>query len=1038
MDPTKEFTFGRSNGCDGGSGVTSHFDNGGSTGSASSKQSRGSIPDRARSRGRGCARDASAGSRGGSGGRGRGNRRKGEKSDYRGRIQRAGDCHKSSGTPRHQVAGVGGGAAGETSHTCPVCSQNVTATLMNEHLDKCLRGEDTSSTIVRTAGDGPSPSSAPSTKRSSRSRQRRRGAPQGPPPDAIDAAYSPGARKGVSISHLLDFGGGDRRVEVGGLGRHYASPRARSSINPTRPPKKSTGGSSSAYSRDRFIHANCQFRVAAAWDYDRVLGDADAVVAWENIREILVTSTESPRCPICLGAPPAAAKITRCGHVFCWHCILHHVACSSDAWQSCPLCDDFVYGRDLRSVQWKVVPQPTVGAYVRLRMLKRLRGSTLPVVVEDWPRAQQHKQESTTGAASMLGINMEALLHDPAINKEFFKIVPITLEGMKHVHSRERAELLQERLEGGPDRYIEQALQSLPGASVGGGASGPPSSSSGGGRRNCGSDVAEGRGDAWVGVSDTDDVAWREIVPGLRVRTRSTSSQSSLSSASSADDTTAANFPPLASPPSRQRPHVAVVKAPVPGDTSVTDNMHALDNMHAPDNIRAPDNMHTTDAAWEDIQGSSWGARRETGSSLSSWGSAGASPTGSILAYPGHTTAFAGSVASPHNVTVGFDVVPPPPVFGTANGAFESTAPRSNSSAPEGDAVMSLGAEAGGKVHVREPSRGKGCHAGSSDGVYTFYQSVDAQPVFLHSLNMRCLLHEYGNGNTDDAVDVCPAEVGGEVVEVLRHTMTDELRRRFRYLAHLPVGCEFFLVELDLRQCLSAATMAHFAKDFEARKTARRRRAADEKRHERQAAKRRLRLEQEEERATRASLASRCHDNTTDYDARSLVQFPSTSAATRTSSADAGDPTDTVPPTRPAGAAGYGTTHPRGRFATAAGGIMADEHENPPLSAVRVETGKASRQMANSNTTVGAWGLARPVSDGVSSYSGAERNVAQRGEYEPPSHQESFQQDLEGIINTIAGSPTIGDTPAAPDTNVSQNGSKKKKKNTKKLLLSFA
>eukprot|EP00041_Stephanoeca_diplocostata_P022930 m.554976 g.554976 ORF g.554976 m.554976 type:complete len:385 (+) comp22179_c1_seq2:1824-2978(+) len=302
-----------------------------------------------------------------------------------------------------------------------------------------------------------------------------------------------------------------------------------------------------------------------------------------------------------------------------------------------------------------------------------------------------------------------------------------------------------------------------------------------------GADVAEGRGDAWVGVSDTDDVAWREIVPGLRVRTRSTSSQSSLSSASSADDTTAANFPPLASPPSRQRPHVAVVKAPVPGDTSVTDNMHALDNMHAPDNIRAPDNMHTTDAAWEDIQGSSWGARRETGSSLSSWGSAGASPTGSILAYPGHTTAFAGSVASPHNVTVGFDVVPPPPVFGTANGAFESTAPRSNSSAPEGDAVMSLGAEAGGKVHVREPSRGKGCHAGSSDGVYTFYQSVDAQPVFLHSLNMRCLLHEYGNGNTDDAVDVCPAEVGGEVVEVLRHTMTDELRRRFRYLAHLPV-----------------------------------------------------------------------------------------------------------------------------------------------------------------------------------------------------------------------------------------------------------
>lgn len=44
---------------------------------------------------------------------------------------------------------------------------------------------------------------------------------------------------------------------------------------------------------------------------------------------------------------------------------------------------------------------------------------------------------------------MEALLHDPSINKDFFKIVPVTIEGMKLVHARERAELLQEQHDGG-------------------------------------------------------------------------------------------------------------------------------------------------------------------------------------------------------------------------------------------------------------------------------------------------------------------------------------------------------------------------------------------------------------------------------------------------------------------------------------------------------------------------------------------------------------------------------------------------------------
>ena len=37
-----------------------------------------------------------------------------------------------------------------------------------------------------------------------------------------------------------------------------------------------------------------------------------------------------------------------------------------------------------------------------------------------------------------------------------------------------------------------------------------------------------------------------------------------------------------------------------------------------------------------------------------------------------------------------------------------------------------------------------------------------------------------------------------------------DTRRRFKALAHLPLGCEFALVELDLAPLVSAATLREF------------------------------------------------------------------------------------------------------------------------------------------------------------------------------------------------------------------------------------
>ena len=83
------------------------------------------------------------------------------------------------------------------------------------------------------------------------------------------------------------------------------------------------------------MQANCQFVVKSSGDYSVHLADPDTLVNWDLVEQVVLKTTASvPSCPICL-YPPKAAKVTRCGHVFCWPCILHYLALSDHAWRKC-------------------------------------------------------------------------------------------------------------------------------------------------------------------------------------------------------------------------------------------------------------------------------------------------------------------------------------------------------------------------------------------------------------------------------------------------------------------------------------------------------------------------------------------------------------------------------------------------------------------------------------------------------------------------------------------------------------------------------
>ena len=133
--------------------------------------------------------------------------------------------------------------------------------------------------------------------------------------------------------------------------------------------------------------------------------------------------------------------------------------------------------------------------------------------------------------------------------------------------------------------------------------------------------------------------------------------------------------------------------------------------------------------------------------------------------------------------------------------------------------------------------------AGSNRGPpdeYLFYQVSDGQLLFLHPLNGRCLQNHFGG-----ALEL-PESIEAPVLEIEAMEQTEESRRRYKFLAHVPLTSSFSLVEVDLSGVVPPEALEPFAAEARKRK-ARRERAV------RQAASER----RQEERAERAARDAR-------------------------------------------------------------------------------------------------------------------------------------------------------------------------------------
>ncbi|XP_050408467.2 RING finger protein 10 [Patella vulgata] len=174
------------------------------------------------------------------------------------------------------------------------------------------------------------------------------------------------SKKG-NLNHLLNFSFAPREVDTfsGGSVR------------------KTKTGNRVRFDKKRFLQANCQFIVQDTGDYTVHSADPDILVDWDLIELVRLYTFEKPLCPICLDSP-VAAKVTRCGHIYCWSCILHLLSLEDGTWAECPICYSPVVDKDLRSAEPIIVKPYKVGDKITMKLMKREAGSTYSLPVDSW------------------------------------------------------------------------------------------------------------------------------------------------------------------------------------------------------------------------------------------------------------------------------------------------------------------------------------------------------------------------------------------------------------------------------------------------------------------------------------------------------------------------------------------------------------------------------------------------------------------------------------------------------------------------------
>ena len=99
---------------------------------------------------------------------------------------------------------------------------------------------------------------------------------------------------------------------------------------------------------------------------------------------------------------------------------------------------------------------------------------------------------------------------------------------------------------------------------------------------------------------------------------------------------------------------------------------------------------------------------------------------------------------------------------------------------------------------------------------YYYYQAASGLPIFLHPLDIKILLSHF------NSYPAFPDDITVRVEAHSEGTVNDDLRKRWKYLAHFPEGADVVFVEADLEGVVGADGLASFEGALKQRRARRR------------------------------------------------------------------------------------------------------------------------------------------------------------------------------------------------------------------------
>ncbi|KAL7324128.1 hypothetical protein PS15p_210684 [Mucor circinelloides] len=482
----------------------------------------------------------------------------------------------------------------------------------------------------------------------------------------------------VSLNHLLSFSFPERQEA------------------PATSHRKPKVTSYQPFNKERFINANFRFMLNPTGNYIYQLADPDINFDWDTIEQVLISSAEAQSCPICL-SPPTAARVTKCGHIYCLPCILHYLELreSKKNWRKCPICWDSIYEADLKPV----------------RIMK-------PYAVSD--HASSSATTTTTAAAT-----------------------PTTLSCGVTDGDRVNMSLMQ---------------------------------------RSNDSTLAFPLSDTWplppnvtcnYMKPDTPLIPWH-FTPGAMTFARFMLASPDYLRGEYNRDCIELNDAMADAKGWGSAEEMPFIEKSLDQILAKMKQLNQQDTKELELAIQTSDMMFEAVAKYAKKHGKTASTHQQLVQTVDSVEKSEQVPE----AYRQYQLAH----------QAGEDI-----------GANQAASASTTSAAPT-------------TTHQRHTNNNNNSHSSNTPATdFYFYQAVDGQHVYLHPLDIRILKHEFGE------YDQFPRQLQVQATSVQESTLTEDLRKKCKYLGHLPLACDVTFMEINVKDIVSAETIQVYNQELVAR-----------------------------------------------------------------------------------------------------------------------------------------------------------------------------------------------------------------------------